>query len=678
MAVEESAQRDVSPVAGTEGPGTPPWVVPAYVGGLLLVYLGERVVVTEQLLETLLTAVGVGLVAFATGIRFVPKFRVGGQHASVERLLGLLSVVGLVGLGLYFATTEAGMQKLGIDGLEAETRDQVESLLLLGWVVLIACSVVPMLFAELALHPMRRSEHVEARRVSAAAASGFALSLAVVYCSLVVYAAGETEAQADYSYFKTSEPGSSTRKMIQGFDEPLTITAFFPDVSDVRAEVAGYFTDLTEGVPNVELNVVDRYLEPKLAKEMKVFSDGTVVFAKGETKRSMTLGADMKGARRKLKTLDRDVQEQLYKLLRSRRVAYLTVGHGELNAPSPSDKSKGRSSQILEEILRKQNYQVRTLGLGQGLARDVPDDAALVMILGPTQPFSGEELASLSRYAERGGQLLMALDADTVAADAPQAVNEPAAAPGTEPAGASGAVTSAERGLQELAGLVGLDFAPGLLVNASHHVRRRADISDRALLVSNRFSSHASVSTLSRNATRAAIVFARAGSLTEAGTSGVKVDMALRAMTGTFADRDDDYEFDKDGEKKETYNLVAAVRAEPKPSAGEESAADGDDDEATDDPEMRAFVLADADALSDLLMSNFGPNRLLLMDAVRWLGGEDSYAGEINDEEDVRIEHSKQKDLVWFYATIFGVPLLVLGAGLSVARRARRTRQAEA
>jgi hypothetical protein len=45
----------------------------------------------------------------------------------------------------------------------------------------------------------------------------------------------------------------------------------------------------------------------------------------------------------------------------------------------------------------------------------------------------------------------------------------------------------------------------------------------------------------------------------------------------------------------------------------------------------------------------------------------------VNDEEDVRIEHSKQKDLAWFYSTIVGVPALVLGLGLVVARRARRT-----
>jgi len=37
----------------------------------------------------------------------------------------------------------------------------------------------------------------------------------------------------------------------------------------------------------------------------------------------------------------------------------------------------------------------------------------------------------------------------------------------------------------------------------------------------------------------------------------------------------------------------------------------------------------------------------------------------------VKIEHTKQKDLVLFYGTIFGVPSFVLLAGLLYSRRAR-------
>jgi hypothetical protein len=359
------------------------------------------------------------------------------------------------------------------------------------------------------------------------------------------------------------------------------------------------------------------------------------------------------------------VQEQLYKLLRSRRIAYLTVGHGELNAPSDDEKTKGRSADIVQEVIRTQNYQIRTLGLAQGLAREVPDDAEVVFVLGPTEPFSPEEVATLQRYADKGGRLFIALDADSVINDVPTAgATEPAAV-----AAAGAPVSRNVQGLQALASVAGLDYSPTLLANDTQHVRRRSNESDRALLISNRFSSHASVSTLSRNAARAAVIFARTGSLNPlSAAGGYKVDMAVKAMGGTFADQNQSYGFDKDTEKKDTYNLVAAVS---KPVEGAEAPKDG---EGKKEPkEMRAFVIADADGMTDLLLSNFGPNRLMLMDALRWLGGEDSFAGEVNDEQDVRIEHSKQGDQAWFYSTIVGVPALVLFAGLAVSRRSRRT-----
>ena len=56
-------------------------------------------------------------------------------------------------------------------------------------------------------------------------------------------------------------------------------------------------------------------------------------------------------------------------------------------------------------------------------------------------------------------------------------------------------------------------------------------------------------------------------------------------------------------------------------------------------------------------------NQVLFVDAVRWLGGEE-IRRRGNDGRRLRIEHTKQKDLVWFYGSIFGAPALVLGIGL--------------
>ncbi|MCA9639755.1 MAG: LPXTG cell wall anchor domain-containing protein, partial [Myxococcales bacterium] len=73
--------------------------------------------------------------------------------------------------------------------------------------------------------------------------------------------------------------------------------------------------------------------------------------------------------------------------------------------------------------------------------------------------------------------------------------------------------------------------------------------------------------------------------------------------------------------------------------------------------------------VSDFVMAKSPTNQLMFVDVVRWLGGEESFAGEISSEEDHPIEHTKKGDTIWFYATILGVPMLVLGLGLLLSRR---------
>ncbi len=694
------APAPASPPAAPATRPAPVWIVPLYVGGLLLVFLGERVIGEIPTWHTAVSGAGVAAVVVATALRFAPRFRVGGERRHIEQLLAVLSVTGLAALALYFATTDWGTALVHIDALKPVTRERALGTLNVVWVALVGLSVLPMLFAEGAMLPMRHAERPESRRVRAAAASGVALALAAVYGALFVYAASGTDLRVDYSYFKTSRPSDSTRKIAESLNAPVKIIAFFPDVNDVKNEVQRYLRDLAKGIPNVQVEIHDRLLVPKLARDLKATQDGEIVLEKGDVHETLSIGTDMDAARPKLKTLDRDFQEHLLKLVRSRRTAYLTTGHGELADTASRTGETGHSSSIVRLLLEKQNYLVKNLGIGQGLATDVPDDADMVIVLGPGQPFAPEEIASLKRYAERGGHLLLALDPDAIpagelalaaapaasgsAAPAASGAHAPKPTPSAEPAGA-GPEPALAKSLDALAGVVGLSFSPTELAtdDPRYHVRRRANESDRTQLVTNRFSSHASVSTLSRNASRgAAILVFGSGSLERASGSTDKVDFTVRSMPGTFADENRDYK-QEPNEKRSMYNIAAAVSAPAMnaPAPPKDAAKDkqGDKDKKkTTPPEMRAFVIADADSLSDLVLSQVMTNQLLFVDVVRWLGGEESFAGQVNTEEDRPIEHTKQKDLVWFYSTIFGAPALVLALGLVFSRRSRRRKGGKA
>lgn len=692
-----------APVA-PKGKSAPLWIFGMYLAGLVLVYTGERVLSGVERGAGAVTSLGSVLALASTVLRFSPRFRRGGERRSIESLLAGLSVAGLLGLLIYFATSDFGAARLGLERLPIERRTRIEELARVIWVSLIAVSVVTMVFAETALRPMRNAERPESRRVRSAAAAGLALTMAGIYGSLFVYAASGLGWKADYSYFKTSKASESTRQLVKSITgDPIRVVAFFPEVNEVRAEVESYLRAVVKDAPKLKLEVHDRLLVPKLAKELRVTQDGVIILSRGGVNQTLNVGAELEKARGNLKTLDRDFQEQLVKIARARRTAYLTVGHGELNdsARARSD-APGRSAQVIRTLLQKQNFVVKDLGLGQGLANDVPDDASVVLVLGPTAPLSREELAALGRYGERGGKLILALDADAIAssdsvagagvdslpaspapaadmANAPPAGGGTGGTPGTQaPVGAATtqAASSAAASVHDaLARVVGLKFSGEVLANEKQHVRVRYNDSDRTRLVSNTFSSHASVSTLSRNAPRAAVVMFGAGSLALADGSKAKVDFTVRSMAGTFQDLNRDYSQQSDKERAEVFNLAAAVTrplSAPAAAAAPAKPEPGKKAPPKEEPkEMRAFVITDADAFSDFVMGEVVGNQVLFVDAVRWLAGDESVQGLPNTEEDVRIEHTKQGDLGWFYATIFGAPSLVLGIGLLISRRSR-------
>lgn len=85
-------------------------------------------------------------------------------------------------------------------------------------------------------------------------------------------------------------------------------------------------------------------------------------------------------------------------------VAYALTGHEEVSTDSAADLG----ASLVAAALGQDNVEVRPLSLVA--AGEVPEDADVVLLLGPRRPFLDEERTALDAYLRRGGRLLVTID----------------------------------------------------------------------------------------------------------------------------------------------------------------------------------------------------------------------------------------------------------------------------
>jgi hypothetical protein len=532
------------------------------------------------------------------------------------------------------------------------------------------------------------------------ATAGLTIALGAAFLMVTCNVAKERDIREDVSYFKTSRPGSATVNVTATMDQPMTVLLFFPQPNQVADEVEAYFKQLADQTGKVLIERHDRTVSPGLAKDYKVSVDGTVVLVKGETPEEkaareeenktpgtkdpkktgkskyeirmpvhekVTLPIEFARARRdKLREFDADVQKALMKIVRAKRVAYLSVGHGELNdpksaAPGEVVDPQARSA-LFKQILGILNYEVKTW---DGFGKPVPDDATILFVLGPRQPLLDEDLAAIDDYLDRGGALFIALD------------------------------PRRQANLGSLEGRLGVKFDRTPVSDDKEFFIERRNPADHRSVVTNQFSSHASVTTLSRAGINAGIPMFEAGNLQdtdymlEEGQAPPKRTYVIRSMATSFLDKPADgsplgnFQFDKGDEKRNRYNLAAAIEDPSRGAPKGTPAKEVEDDNPYDPPVetapggrgMRAMVFADVDIFQDSAVARFQGLQYVIRDATLWLGGEESLTGETASEKDVSIEHTKSEDVVWFYLSLVGAPLIILGAGLGGVMWRRRIAQ---
>lgn len=661
-----------------------------------------------------------GLVALYVGERVL-----GGAGRYVFDILGGLLVLGAaVAAGLRLRQPDAkrrwaagriavhyGLTLLGLllyvaqsDLLGWVAYGQVRTLVLLLWPTLVLLGMLPAMAMESAWAGMRQAPKIETWRIRAGARSARIIALGLIAFAGINYAASAWNQKVDLTYFKTTKAGTATRNLIDHLNTGVEFVLFFPPGNAVLEQVRAYLQPLASRSDLVSIRVVDQPKVPELSRELKVRRNGYVVVRAREKTERIRLALDIEDARRSLKELDADVHNRLLEVLRPPRVAYFTTGHQERDwAPSGDDGRPGLSD--FRRLLRTLGFTVKRLGLREGLASELPDDATVVVVAGPLEPFTAAEREALLAYMRAGGKLLWLVDPDNATVETPL--------------------------LAEL----GIAVDNHLLADDRYVVRIPGRGDSPYDIVTGNFGSHPSVRTLGRLRGREAVAFSGAGSLHEAESvpGGLDVSFTLHTMSNTWADADANGRLDKPSEKRARRHLAAAISgtlggdaesaatgdaaaqkdaAETQTAAAEASAqtagnteakaSSGNGDGQADDQahtatakhsggsgdagsehdaaadsakaaaseQLRAIVVADADMAADGLL--YRGNQLFLADGLRWLAGEEQTAGRIESEKDIPITHRKDEDAIWFYGGSFAVPAVVLGIGLSVSRRRKR------
>ncbi len=215
------------------------------------------------------------------------------------------------------------------------------------------------------------------------------------------------------------------------------------------------------------------------------------------------------------------------------------------------------------------------------------------------------------------------------------------------------------------------------MANDRIYARRTYTPADHTLLVTNRYRPHPITNTLRGRSHQNPLVVLTSGALVKGRPGkGVSLTDVVGLMPGTWADKNRDYRFNPNTEKRVTPLLGVAVsglagKPAPKPKASKKSRGQVPSNAGT------AIVFADADLTSNLVLRNRA-NYSLLVATINWLAGDETAASAPETEEDIQILHASSNELAWFYVPVFVVPLLVLLLGGYMAHRRGKPQQESA
>lgn len=474
-----------------------------------------------------------------------------------------------------------------------------------------------------------------------------AVILAVALTVMVNWLSARRWVREDLTSTKIYTLSEKSENILSDLPENIEVVVFMTPATSMYDQVRELLERYKAASDKISVEYIDPEREPlkttQLAEKFGVQVADTVVFVLGDRTKYVTSDQmaemDYSGMQygqgptmRAFKGEEQFTSAILSLVAPDVPKVYFVTSHGEA-ALEGGGGSGDRSLAVLGDTLKRENMEAADVSL---LSGEVPADADVVAIVGPTRAYTESEITALETFLDRGGRLLVALD------------------PLIEPAG-----TMRPTRLEEMLAARGVIVNDDLVVDPS----RRLPFYDLSAVYLQDFLSHPVTSGLEGFA----VLFTVARSLTaddaeaavlvqtsDDGWGETDLGMLLRGEPVAVDDGDT------------AGPAVVAVAVEGA-ATGAEAGAEGLSEPTT----YRLVVFGDSDFMTDLDIANAG-NAVLAGNAFNWLAARDSLVGiPPRDVEQVSLFLTQQQMRNLLLLVLVGMPCAAILLGVLVWRKRR-------
>lgn len=202
----------------------------------------------------------------------------------------------------------------------------------------------------------------------------------------------------DWTANKRNTLTEASVKQLQGMKDPVKVIAFAPTGADNRAEISQFFGRYTEAKPDFVVEYIDPIKKPNAVREYNVSNIGDLVIEYQGRRETVPAGS----------MNEPQVTPALQRLsFAEERWLVFLQGHGEHDAADTGSSGYGQFVQMLHDS------GLKTQPLNLATMPRVPDNAAALVVAGPTTPLTAGEAEVLVDYVKNGGNLLWLSDPDS-------------------------------------------------------------------------------------------------------------------------------------------------------------------------------------------------------------------------------------------------------------------------